>query len=38
MKALQVTELLERTCPAEWETYLPISIRFDGIGPREVSE
>ena len=34
----QVTELLEHACAAERETYLPISVRFDGIGTREVSE
>jgi hypothetical protein len=41
MKALQVTELLEHACAAERETtitYLPISVRLDGLGIREVSE
>jgi hypothetical protein len=38
MKALQVTELLEHACAAKGETYLPISVRLDGIGIREVSE
>jgi hypothetical protein len=38
MKALQVTELLEHACAAERETYLPISVRLDSIGARELSE
>ena len=38
MEALQITELLEHACAAERKTYLPISVRLDGIGTLEVSE
>lgn len=38
MEALQVIELLEHACAAERTTYLPTSVRLDGIGTLEVNE